>query len=170
LLKGGPVDELTGVGIVRQLLLALDAIHAKKIVHKDVKPDSILLDSDGNVKLADFGVAKILAFEGEMGTTMAYSKGYGAPELFNEGKYDIFSTDVVACRMFVGCLPFDPKTEDMDSSSNFQAHSIHSSRRHCENAATNPRKRPTAEKTSRLWGRNLEKSRKEWKGKLKERS
>ena len=93
-MENGPVDELVGVRILYQLLLALNEIHRKRIVHKDIKPENILLDSEGNAKLADFGIAKILEFEGDMGTTLAYSQDYGAPELFNEGKYDIFSAGV----------------------------------------------------------------------------
>ena len=66
------MDELIGVRIFHQLILALNAIHNKKIFHKDVKPENILLDSDGNIKLAEFGIAKILEYEGDVGTTIAY--------------------------------------------------------------------------------------------------
>ena len=152
LIKSGPVDELVGVLIFYQLLLALDEIHRKKIVHKDIKPENILLDSEGNVKLADFGIAKILEYEGDMGTTIAYSQEYGAPELFKEGKYDtkydIFSTGVVAYRMFTGFLPFD--TQDQRTNGQFKLfpNTIDPFLKETivRMLNTNPRRRPPTEK------------------------
>ena len=152
LLANGPLDELVGIRILYQLLLALNAIHSMNIVFKDVKPENILLDSEGNVKVADFGIAKILAFEGDMGTTMAYSKDYGAPELFNEGKYDtrydIFSAGVVAYQMFVGCLPFD--NQDQRINGQFKPFPCTVDPFLKETIARmlnpNPKSRPTAEK------------------------
>ena len=54
ILENGVADELTGVMILYQLLLALKKIHQKKIVNKNIKTDDIFLDAEGNAKLADF--------------------------------------------------------------------------------------------------------------------
>ena len=95
---------------------------------QDIKPENILLDSDWNVKLADFGIAKILEYDGDMGMTMAYSQEYGAPELFNKGKYDIFTQESWHTECLLGVSHSTPKSRGQpDSSSHSQAHSIHSS-------------------------------------------
>lgn len=57
LLENVSMDELIGIHILYQLFLALDEIHSKNILHKDIKPENVLRNSEGNVKLADFGVA-----------------------------------------------------------------------------------------------------------------
>jgi len=106
----GPLNEQDVVRFVWQLLSALAMIHDKKIVHKDIKPENVLLDSEGNAKLADFGIAKILEYEGDMGTTIAYSRDCVAPELFVDGKYDtkydIFGLGILAYKMLFLESPF----------------------------------------------------------------
>ena len=94
------------IRILYQLLLAISAIHSKRVVHREINPENILIDSDGNVKLIDHGIAKILDYHGDFVTTTAYTRFYGAPEAFVNGMYDkefdIFSAGVVAYQIFSG--------------------------------------------------------------------
>ena len=75
LIKNGPVDESVGIMIL-QLLLALDFTQSKRIVHENIKSENILLDSKGNIKLADFGIAKILEYESNVEAIVQYSQDY----------------------------------------------------------------------------------------------
>ncbi len=96
--------------VVDAIAAALDHAHRIGIVHRDVKPDNILLGRDHAVKLADFGVARLpdaeLTKEGQfLGTP-----GYAAPESLMRGDYsplaDVFGLAVVAYEVLVGERPF----------------------------------------------------------------
>ena len=97
-----------------QLLDALEAIHLNGIVHNDIKPDNILFDKDGSIKLIDFGIASMIkSSHGELRPgVVPGSRGYMAPELtkgsFPGIKSDIFSVGVVLSEMLSGELPGSP--------------------------------------------------------------
>ncbi|VDK66657.1 unnamed protein product, partial [Cylicostephanus goldi] len=57
--KKGRLEELEAARCVRQLADALSYCHSKRVIHRDIKPENILLDSKGNVKVADFGWAVV---------------------------------------------------------------------------------------------------------------
>jgi calcium-dependent protein kinase len=109
-------SETDASRIIGECLLAINHCHSEKICHRDMKPENILLDNDGKVKLIDFGTAASFeqqqGLEGLIGT--AY---YIAPEiLIEKGKYnekcDIWSLGVILYMLLTGIPPFNGRTED----------------------------------------------------------
>ena len=103
-----PPEEL--VDIARQIAHAIDLAHERSIIHRDVKPDNILVTEDGRAKLADFGVARLpdaaLTKEGQFLGTPCYA----APETLTAGKYgprtDLFSFAAVLYELASGARAF----------------------------------------------------------------
>jgi len=81
------ISEKKARRIMRQVLEALQHCHARQVVHRDIKPENILLDTDHNVKLTDFGFAKILRSEERL-YEVCGTPGYLAPELLRAGMVD----------------------------------------------------------------------------------
>jgi beta-lactam-binding protein with PASTA domain/tRNA A-37 threonylcarbamoyl transferase component Bud32 len=105
-----PVHQ--AVGYARQVAQALHAAHRQGIVHRDVKPQNILVDDKGTVKVVDFGIAKALAAPGPTRPGVFWgSPAYIAPEQAKEGETspssDIYSLGVVLFEMLTGRLPFE---------------------------------------------------------------
>ena len=108
--KLSPVEAL---GIVPKICEALQYAHGQGIVHRDIKPENILLDKAGCVKIADFGIAKILGDGGRTNLTAEQVVGtphYMAPEQVEhpqavDHRADIYSLGVVFYEMLTGELP-----------------------------------------------------------------
>jgi serine/threonine-protein kinase PpkA len=104
------------VAILRGVADALAYAHGKGVVHRDVKPQNILLDEDGRVYLADFGVAKIVEGPGGITVTgmISGTPQYMAPEQASgaklDGRADIYSLGIVAYELFTGRVPFSADT------------------------------------------------------------
>jgi serine/threonine protein kinase len=110
-------NELSGW--VEDIADALDFIHAKGFIHRDVKCDNILFDLEGNAFLSDFGVAKALAHESPARAQTAFTaKGlvmgtaeYLAPELImgerSDGRADQYALGIVLYELLTGHRPFD---------------------------------------------------------------
>src|SRR5688500_2650548 len=79
-LRRGPAAIDDAVRIAEQLADALSVAHAAGIVHCDVKPANILLTRSGQVKLVDFGIARLIAEEETQGTAAAGTPAYMSPE------------------------------------------------------------------------------------------
>ncbi|KAG5581974.1 hypothetical protein H5410_052601 [Solanum commersonii] len=87
------------------------------VVHRDIKPSNIMLDSNFNAKLGDFGLARLVDHDkGSQTTVLAGTMGYMAPECLTTGKAsketDVYSFGVVALEIVCGRKPIDPKSEE----------------------------------------------------------
>lgn len=100
-IKSGPLNEVAAAHIVFQTLQGLAFLHAKNIMHRDIKPDNLLLDHDGTVKLADFGIAAQLENDAEKRTSSVGTPWYTAPEVINGEEYS-YTCDVwsLGCTLF----------------------------------------------------------------------
>lgn len=97
-----------------QILSAVEYCHSRKIVHRDLKAENLLLDNHMNIKIADFGFGNFYT-AGEPLATWCGSPPYAAPEVFEGQQYegpqlDIWSMGVVLYVLVCGALPFDGPT------------------------------------------------------------
>jgi len=114
-LREGPLPDQEARSIMDQLLAALDYTHTQGVIHRDIKPENILLSRDGGVKVADFGLARMLGGEDER-SRLAGSRlvvgtyEYMAPEQREPGyssgpAADLYAAAVVYYEMLTGELP-----------------------------------------------------------------
>src|SRR5215510_12414286 len=103
--------------LMAQIGSALDYAHRQGVIHRDIKPSNIMVDSEGNAFLTDFGIARIVEAEGEglTGTGMAIgTPGYMAPEQGLgtpiDHRVDIYALGVMLYELLVGKLPFSAET------------------------------------------------------------
>ncbi|OSD04746.1 kinase-like protein, partial [Trametes coccinea BRFM310] len=131
--RHGKVPEAQARLWCAELLVTLERLHRKRIVHRDVKPENILLDEDGHIALTDFGIARAFTRkdndrpwkrsergrDADVTHSLVGTPGYVAPEVYS-GKYsygaDVWGTGVVLYCMLVGKLPFglDPKQQRLE--------------------------------------------------------
>ncbi len=103
------------LSILRQVAAALDYAHSEKVIHRDVKPENVMVSDDGRVKVLDFGLAAQIRSSQSRTSAAVTSRsgtwGYMSPEQW-KGKpqresADVYSFGVLAYWMFAGVLPFD---------------------------------------------------------------
>ena len=115
-MRAGRLSAADALGLVPQLCDALQFAHEVGVVHRDIKPENILLDHAGNVKIADFGLAKLIAPDRADGVSLTVSgavmgtPAYMAPEQIEhplevDHRADIYSLGVVFYELLTGELP-----------------------------------------------------------------
>lgn len=117
-LKQGPIPPAEVKTMITRLATALDAAHARGIVHRDIKPDNILFDSYGTVFLTDFGLARLRETPGLQHISDGFIMGtpaYMSPEQIQgqkelDGRSDIYSLGVVLYHMLTGQPPYSGGT------------------------------------------------------------
>ena len=103
------------LAILRQVAAALDYAHARKVIHRDVKPENVMVDDEGGVKVLDFGLAAQIRSSQSRTSAAVTSRGgtpgYKSPEQWlgrpQKAPADVYAFGVMAYWLFAGYLPFD---------------------------------------------------------------
>ena len=111
----GPMSPGKTVGVARQVSEGLAEAHRLGVVHRDLKPQNIMIDREGNVRIMDFGIARSAKVKGMTGAGVVVgTPEYMAPEQFEgkeaDARSDIYALGVVLYEMVTGRLPFEGET------------------------------------------------------------
>jgi hypothetical protein len=116
LLKQGPLSPLQVASVVRQCAEGLRRAHASNVVHRDIKPGNIMLSAAGEVKILDFGVAKLRDAKTDLtGEAVLGTPFYMSPEQATgyaiDARSDIYSLGITAFHLLTGRKPFEARSK-----------------------------------------------------------
>lgn len=110
--RDAPIDPGKALGLIEPVLAALAAAHSAGIIHRDVKPENVLIAPDGRVKVADFGLARAVNAETQhtaTGGVLIGTVSYLSPELVVDGKADarsdVYAAGVLIYELLTGVKP-----------------------------------------------------------------
>jgi serine/threonine-protein kinase len=109
------MPKAAALRIARQVCAGLSAAHAAGVIHRDIKPQNIIIEPNGGLKIMDFGIARLSQEKGMTATGMVVgTPDYMSPEQAKgtalDQRSDIYSTGVVLYELFCGALPFEGET------------------------------------------------------------
>ena len=106
----GSLAEATVRSVAAQLAAALHYLHRHRVMHRDMKPQNVLVSSNGVIKLADFGFARALASSTALLTSIKGTPLYMAPEIYEQQRYDpsadLWGLGVLLFELAAGAPPF----------------------------------------------------------------
>ncbi|NLW19121.1 MAG: protein kinase [Candidatus Cloacimonetes bacterium] len=112
----GPIPEKRAIPILNQILNGLGFAHQRGILHRDIKPSNIIVDKDDNVKILDFGIARVMGEQGmtrtgqNIGTVYYMSPEQVRAEKDIDARSDIFSLGITFYEMLTGRTPYNVDT------------------------------------------------------------
>ena len=115
--KTGPIPGPRALKIFKQILAGVEFAHKKGVIHRDIKPSNILVDGNDDVKIMDFGIAKVIGDRGltktgtKLGTIYYMSPEQVMGEKDIDGRSDIFSLGITFFEMLTGQLPYSTDTD-----------------------------------------------------------
>ena len=107
-----PFSQEEALTLLYPILLAVDAMHRKNVLHRDISPENLILKPDGTLTLIDFGAAREYSLEEDENLTVILKRGYAPDEQYHSGSRQGPWTDLYACcavlyQMVSGLLPQD---------------------------------------------------------------
>jgi len=113
----GPLSPSQALAILEPVVQALAAAHRAGLIHRDVKPENVLISDDGRVKVADFGLARAItagtsstATQGVLIGTVAYLAPEQAEQGLSDARSDVYSAGILLYELLTGSVPFTGET------------------------------------------------------------
>lgn len=121
----GRLSERHARRLIAEVVLALAWLHERNIVYRDLKPENVVLDGEGHIRLADFGLAKVLSWpNNQLTQTICGTTAYAAPEMLQSKPYnvtlDLWCLGVFIYHILVGRTPFNFRGRTMEEMEEMQ--------------------------------------------------